>query len=230
MSKATGKLIVRLKNNMLEIGIGASETTEQTSKIVKLDKVKQYTLNFVPTTYGEQQKLKSIYKCSKSLINKLAGKIKNIDISISGNKTIARDKLIVYINDNKKDFQCVGIEERKHTTTGKIKLFLNYGLNYYLCNNSTGSYSVFLKNEGFVPTGRTYHSNYLDGDTTHSMKNFDEIDTRQVVTDGSIAVVGPTDNDIQIINAEMMDDLITAELISDDGVIEVPEAIKTALA
>ncbi len=89
---------------MLEIGIGASETTEQTSKIVKLDKVKQYTLNFVPTTYGEQQKLKSIYKCSKSLINKLAGKIKNIDISISGNKTIARDKLIVYINDNKRIF------------------------------------------------------------------------------------------------------------------------------
>ena len=207
MAKTTGKLIVRIKDNMLEIGIGASETTERSAKIVKLDKAKQYTLNFVPTTYGEQQKLKSIYKCSKALINKLASKIKTIDISISGNKVIARDKLIEYINVNKKDFQCVGIEERKNTTTGKIKLFLNYGLNYYLCNNSTGSYSVFLKNEGFVPTGRTYHSNYLDGDTAHSTKDFDNMievsdEVAEIVAEIVPELVEPTDEAIALIEAE----------------------------
>lgn len=204
------RLYVRQSDNKLVIGLAASGYNEQTIKAIKLDKVKTYDINFTPSTFLELQKMKSLYTVTKTLINKLSKVINNLDLSIMSNRLIARDRLTDFVNQENEDFRCIGIVQRKNTSTGEVKNFLDYGLMYYLAHYSTSSYSVWLKNESWIETGRTYHSDYLDLDIVHQQKDFDDINNVVIIDcmdeqilDIESTEIDPTEAELEAIEAEL---------------------------
>jgi len=199
------KLYVRMIDDTLEIGLADSGLSESLADKAKLEKPKSYTMKFAPSTYAEMQKLKSLYDTTEGLLNALQKIIKHLDLTLKDNRKIARDLLIQHINATPDKFKVQGIEERKHTKTGETVLFLNYGLNYYLTQQPTSSYSVWLKNEGYVPTGRTYHSDYLDLDDVHASKNFVE-ESKTVVTD---EIIEPIETGVTELTPEALEALVS---------------------
>ena len=156
----------------LEIGIGSSDLHPSETLTTKLDRIKTFPITFIPSTYLELQKLKSLYSTNRALLARLRASVKSLDLTDSGNRAIARDRLIAKINVE--GIQAMGIEQRVNTKTGELKNFLNYGLNYYLTQQPTSSYSVWLKNTCWIPTGRQYHSDYLDLDEVHAVQDFND--------------------------------------------------------